>query len=85
MRKAKRIYNTQKEFVKKFKLNNYWFQLKSIYDYDAEEFDFNKILDDTFDFNSDIIYDYSIDDDDINYSEPKYINNDIDYNAIFES
>lgn len=85
MRKAKRIYNTQKEFVKKFKLNNYWFQLKSIYDYDTKEFDFNKVLDDTFDFNSDIIYDYSINDDDIIYSEPKYINNDIDYNAIFES
>lgn len=44
------IYNG-KEFVKHIKFNNHWYELKSIYDYEQNNFDFNKNINDEFDFN----------------------------------
>lgn len=72
------IYNG-KEFVKHIKFNNHWYELKSIYDYEQNNFDFNKNINDEFDFNvvlpaSD--YKYAISDMYVHY--PKQKNFDFD-------
>lgn len=58
MKKYKPQYLANTEWTKDIKFNNHWYHLRSVFDNDQNEFDFNQSINDRafkFDFNQNLL------------------------------